>query len=182
MNSARRRAARIALFIECAGQVPVPHGSSYKEYCQTLEQQYLSVEPAIRRLARVEARKRIRDAGGVEQATTHLILDPPAGVAAAISYFYRRQRTTFRRKIRKWPKETPPCPVCRMAWGMPKRSWSTRQMAEDAMKRQNDTQLIAYPCPAQPGYWHLAHRRQSGAIKARQGPIPALRHRIDDEI
>ena len=155
------RAARMAVFIECAGLVPILHGSTYGDYCKFLEQQYTGIEPEIRRRARVVARRQLREQG-VESAAIRLIPVPlPASRKPAIDPGqHRKRRVKYRDQIRRWPPETPPCPKCRMAGGMPKRSWPTREMAEEVCSQQNDSNLHAYRCPAQPGFWHLGHCRK----------------------
>jgi hypothetical protein len=46
-----------------------------------------------------------------------------------------------------------------MRCGLPKRSWPTQEIAETIRLRQNDPLLVVYECPAQPGFWHLGHRK-----------------------
>lgn len=160
MNRARKRAARMAVFIECAGLVPILHGSTYGEYCKFLEQQYTDIEPEVRRRARVAARRQLREQG-VESAAIRLIPVPsPCEKRTVDPKPRRKRRVKYRDQSRRWPQETPPCPKCRMAGGMPKRSWPTREMAEEVCSRQKDSNLHAYPCPVQPGFWHLGHRRK----------------------
>ena len=160
MNCARMRAARIATFIECAGVLPIIQGSTYSEYCKFLEEQYANLDPVVRRRARVEGRQRLREQG-VKSAAIRLIPVPsPVFDASTIqSELRRNRRAKYQDQIRRWPPETPPCPKCRIARGMPKRSWPTREMAEIVRSQQNDPNLRVYPCPAQPGLWHLGHRR-----------------------
>lgn len=64
MNAARKRAARIALYIECAGVAPVVSGSPYREHCDYLHEQYRSITPEVRRSARLEGRRLIRQSLG----------------------------------------------------------------------------------------------------------------------
>ncbi len=155
MNSARMRAARVAIFIECAGLIPIVRGSTYSEYFKFLLEQYTSLEPEVRRRARVDGRRRIREVG-VQSAAIQLIpVPPPAYRGPAI---HPEKRARYQEKVRHWPPETPPCTKCRIARGMPKRSWPTREMADEVRSRQNDPDLHVYPCPAQPGFWHLGHR------------------------
>lgn len=163
MNSTRKRAARIALFLECAGQRPVIEGSTYREYCEGLDRQYLSIEPELRWMARVEGRTRIRWAGGIEAVARRMIPVPaPVCRLAKLTPMQRRQvRSEYRQRVRHWPPETPPCPKCLIGAGMPKRSWPSRELAEQARNQQHDPRLNVYPCPTQPGSWHLGHRRKS---------------------
>ena len=162
MNSARKRAARIALFLECAGQHPVVQGSTYSEYCESLEWQYLSIKPELRWMARIEGRMRIRQAGGIEAVAMRLIpvLPPVCRIAMLPLKQRRRVREAYQKRIRGWPSETPPCPRCLLGAGMPTRSWPSRELAEQACSQQSDPRLNVYPCPFQPGFWHLGHKRK----------------------
>lgn len=167
MNRAKKRAARLAIFIECAGQVPIIRGSAYSHCCKFLEEQYMNLEPEARRRARVEGRRRIREQG-VEALAIRLIPVPPPTDRTPMTNQEERlkQRAKYQEKIRRWPPETPPCPKCRIAPGMPKRSWPTREMAEEVLGQQNDPDLHIYQCPVQPGFWHLGHRRNRTCILA----------------
>jgi hypothetical protein len=45
-----------------------------------------------------------------------------------------------------------------MGNGFPKRSWPTREWAEEVRGRQHDLNILrVYACPVQPGFWHLGH-------------------------
>lgn len=164
MNRARMRAARIAIFIESADVVPIIRGSTYREYFDCLQEQYLGLEPKVRRHGRVEGRRRIRE-HGLESAAIRLIPVPVpiCGVAKLSPKRRRRARAKYQQKVLRWLPETPPCPKCLIGPGMPKRSWPSRELAERACSQQEDSALHVYPCPAQPGFWHLGHdrRRQS---------------------
>ncbi|HKU24526.1 MAG TPA: hypothetical protein VJQ54_03585, partial [Candidatus Sulfotelmatobacter sp.] len=72
-----------------------------------------------------------------------------------------RKYEQSRRKVLHWPPDSPPCVACRMGCGLPKRSWPSQEIAERIRLRQNDPLLVAYECPAQPGFWHLGHRKRS---------------------
>jgi hypothetical protein len=48
-----------------------------------------------------------------------------------------------------------------MGNGFPKRSWPTREWAEEVWGRQHDLNLLsAYACPVQPSFWHLGHHSE----------------------
>ena len=161
LNRARMRAARMAIFIECAGLIPVIRGSTYNEYSEFLEEQYMSLEPDVRRRARVDGRRLLREQGVMAAAIRLIPVPLPVYNGLTISRTHRqRLRLGYRDKMRCWPPETPPCPKCRIAPGMPKRSWPTRETAEEICSQQNDPDLHVYPCPAQPGFWHLGHHRR----------------------
>jgi hypothetical protein len=159
MNSARRSALRLALFLGCVDVEPNLNGSTYKDHLAALNSQFLSIDIELRKEARRKGRKRIREARGLEKAAGHLIptLQPTPPERGRWARKYELSRT----KTQHWPPETPPCAVCRMGCGLPKRSWPSREIAEGIRLRQNDPLLVGYECPAQPGLWHLGHRKTS---------------------
>lgn len=161
MNRRRMQAARIAVFLECAGLLPIVRGSTYQEYCTYLEEQYCGLETPLRRRARIEGRRRIREEG-TESAAVRLIPvpAPTCDLTKLTPKQRRRVGAEYRQKIRQRSPETPFCPKCRIAAGLPKRSWPTREMAEEANSQQRDPLLHVYPCPAQTGFWHLGHSRK----------------------
>jgi hypothetical protein len=160
VNAARKRAARLAIYLECAGLNPAVQGATYREYCVSLEKQYRALELEVRRSARIEGRRRIREQE-IQTTASRLIPVPIAvcDLAKLNPEQRRRVRVAYLKKISHSSPEILPCPKCRIASGMPKRSWSTRELAEKARSRQNDPRLHVYPCPAQPGFWHLGHVR-----------------------
>lgn len=167
MNEARKRAARLAVYLECAGQVPIIRGSTYRDYCDSLKKQYCALELELRWYARVEGRRRIREYG-LQTAAIGLIPVPPRVKARPkIGPEKRRQqRARYLEQARRWPPDSPPCPKCRTARGLPKRCWPSLEMAEAVRVRQNDPGLRVYPCPAvQAGScWHLGHRWRRAGI------------------
>lgn len=167
MNRRRKQAARIAVFLECAGLDPIVRGSTYQEYCTSLAEQYCRLETPLRRRARIEGRRRIRKEG-IESAAVRLIPVPASAcdLTKLTPQQRRRVGSRYRRTVRQRSPETPLCPKCRIAPGLPKRSWPTREMAEEAKSRQRDPRLHVYPCPAQPGFWHLGHRRRRPSLSA----------------
>jgi hypothetical protein len=160
VNAARKRAARLAIYLECAGVVPIIQGSTYRKHCASLEDQYCSLDVEVRQRARVEGRDLIRKQG-IETAAIRLIpvAAPVCDLSNLSSDQRRRVRAEYRRKIRRNSVSMLLCPKCRIGPGMPKRSWCSRERAEEARARQNDPRLRVYPCPAQPGFWHLGHVR-----------------------
>jgi uncharacterized protein YbaR (Trm112 family) len=72
-----------------------------------------------------------------------------------------RKQKRFQYISRNWSPLTPACPECKMSIGYPKRSWPTREWAEEARERQHDRHLLdIFPCPVQPGFFHLGHRKE----------------------
>ena len=162
MNRLRKRAARLAVFLESAGSVPLVQGSTYGDYCASLLEQYCRLDLELRWYARVEGRRRIREQG-LEAAAMRLIPAPtPLPIPADMSWRLRRRlRAHFRRRMLRWPPGTLPCPRCRMAAGIPKPAYPSRQIAEAIRASHADLTLHVYPCPAAEAgsRWHLGHRR-----------------------
>lgn len=156
MKLARRHALRFALYLDCAGVLPVFTGSSYRVYHYALSGQLASLPPELRQQGRREGRKRIRELGGLALAAKHLVPAPSNGhpIVSTLS-----SREKCEQMILRWSPDSPPCPVCRMWAGLPKRSWPSREIAEAAYARSGDPGLRVYPCPAQPRFWHLGHPR-----------------------
>lgn len=91
MNRVRMRAARLAIFLECAGVVPIVDGTPYRECCRFLEEQYCGLDIELRRRSRIEARRRIRE-NGAETAAFRLIpVLPPLPIPRSLSWKQLRQ-------------------------------------------------------------------------------------------
>lgn len=131
MNRVRTRAGRMALYLECAGVIPIVDGSE------------------LRRSARLEGRRVIRHQG-IAAAAVRLLPVPMAvcDLTKLNPEQRRRVRAAYRKKLRQRSPEILPCPKCRIASGMPKRSWRSRELAEAARARQKDTRLHVCPYPA----------------------------------
>ncbi len=135
---------------------------SYQQYCDALNNQLMLLEPELRKRGRREGRKLILEAPGLEKAASHLVpvppLTPPRDGRSHLRYEHCERRMLL------MPAETPPCPVCRM-WGkLPKRSWSSWEMAEQVRLRQKEPNLHVYQCPARSEYWHLGHIRMRKSL------------------
>jgi hypothetical protein len=156
MNRSRRNALRLALYLDCIGVKAVLSGKCYREYCCALSNQFLSIDAEQRKAARRRGRELIRESPGLRKAAGHLI---PVSQPAPKGGRWRRNYENHKRKMLLWPSETPPCPVCRMWGGLPKRSWPSWELAEEVRLRQNDRLLSLYECPVQAGFWHLGHKR-----------------------
>ncbi len=97
-------------------------------------------------------RMRIRECGDLDAAAGYL-LPVPAKVAKLQLACQKR-----REKASRWPLETPACPYCKVrGYDIPKRSWPSREMAEQVGGTLQDPLLVAYPCPVQSGRFHLGH-------------------------
>lgn len=162
MNRARKRAARLAVFLESAGVVPLIRGSTYRDYCDYLLEQYLGLDLDLRWYARVEGRRRLREQG-VDAAAIRLIPMPtPLPIPRNHTWKQRRRlRAEFRRRMLLWPPGTVPCPICRMAPEIPKPAYPSRKVAEAIRASTHDPNLHVYACPSDEAgtRWHLGHLR-----------------------
>ena len=154
-NILRDQALRLALYLSWIGIDPHVSGASYREYLTQLTAVYCSVPSRLRRYGRRQGRRAIREAGGVEAAASHLLPQPK--LATTISGPWRRAYEKRLKSMLNWGPETPPCLECRIGGVLPKRSWPSREAAEESRIQQNDPHLVSYPCPYLPGYWHLGH-------------------------
>ena len=155
-NILRDHALRLALYLHHLGIAPHVTGSSYREYLSQLTPLYCSVPTELRKKARTEGRKLIRESGGVEPAASHLLLEP--SLPLAISGPWKLSYEKYLKRMLTWGPETPPCLECRIGGVLPKRAWASRETAERSRLLQNDPFLHSYPCPYQKGFWHLGHR------------------------
>lgn len=162
MNRARKRAARLAVFLESAGVIPLIRGSTYRDYCASFLEQYCGLDLELRWYGRVEGRRRLREEG-VESVAIRLIPVPaPLPIPPAMNWKQRRRlEGEFRRRMLRWPPGTVPCPICRMAPGIPKPAYPSRQIAEAIRANNGDPNLHVYACPSDEAgtRWHLGHLR-----------------------
>jgi hypothetical protein len=154
MNNIKRRSRRLALYLLCIGVRPLPAG---------LQIQYNALEPTQRKLARETGRWLIKEEGSIAKAiatlTNPVVVQETRIVPLVVSLTRAQAREeAFKYISRRWSALTPPCPSCRMGNGFPKRSWPTREWAEEVWRRQHDLNILrVYACPVQPGFWHLGH-------------------------
>jgi hypothetical protein len=171
MKKGARMRRRMRLYLSSIGIEPTAAGALT---------QYAELEPQQRKLARRTGRQLIREAGSVKKSfavinspvvhETKLSSTPP--VAAQSRSQWRKE--VFDQIRRHWSPLTPPCPSCRMGNGFPKRSWPTREWADEVWARQHDRETLrVYECPAQPGFWHLGHiSRPIAFVISGEGSIP----------
>jgi hypothetical protein len=159
METQRSHALRLALYLHCAEIVPRVTGRDCRRWVADLTAQFQTVAPELHERARTEGRRIIRDAHGLEKAACHLV--PASHHSGPRPSRWRRSYERYRRKMQTWPPETPPCKSCgiRSLGNLAKRSFRSRQEAEVVCAVQGDPLLRAYPCPVQPGFWHLGHIR-----------------------
>jgi hypothetical protein len=157
MNSSKRRSRRLALYLLCIEVRPWAAG---------LQTQYDALEPGQRKLARKTGRRLIKEEGSIAKAiatlTNPVVVQETRIVPHLVSLTRAQAREeAFKYISRRWSALTPPCPSCRMGNGFPKRSWPTREWAEEVWGRQHDLNLLSvYACPVQPGFWHLGHHSE----------------------
>jgi hypothetical protein len=164
MTKGKRRASRLALYLSSIGIPPVLSASSYKQWATELQAQYEALEVGQRKLARKTGRRLIKKARSIAIATAALtkpvIQATQAHNAPPVGHRIQSREKQFDYTRRRWSALTPPCPSCRMRNGLPKRSWPTREWADEVWGRQHDRDTLrVYECPAQPGFWHLGHIR-----------------------
>jgi len=119
------------------------------------------------RLVLAAVRWLLKEGGSIEKPDAALtepvvpeVRSAPPVVAPRTSRLTRRQKR-FQFISRNWSVLTPACPHCKMGNGYPKRSWPTREWADAIWKNQHDRdKMDVYPCPVQPGFWHLGHRKE----------------------
>jgi hypothetical protein len=124
-----------------------------------LHRQYVAIK---QRFARKTARRLFKENANaaLTQVVVHEARPAPPVVAPRPKRLTRKQKT-FQYISRNWSSLTPACPECKMSTGYPKRSWPTREWAEEVRERQHDShRLDIFPCPVQPGFFHLGHRKK----------------------
>jgi hypothetical protein len=162
MTKGKKQARRLALYLNSIGVPTLALVSSYAQWVAILETQYEALEMDQRKLARKTGRMLIRRSGSIELATASLPVpafqDLHSRPKPSIPTSTRTREEQFAITQSKWSVLTPPCPSCRMGNGFPKRSWPTREWAEEVWTRQHDRdRLRVYACPVQNGFWHLGH-------------------------
>jgi hypothetical protein len=174
VTKGKRKAQRLALYLNSIGIPLVPSASSYRRWAAVLQTKYNALDPERRKLARRAGRHLIEQAGSIANALIALpnpiVLQPPANNAPPVARRAQSKEEQFTSISRRWSALTPPCPFCRMRSGFPKRSWPSREWADEVRERQHDRDsLRVYACPAQPGFWHLGHiRRQLPLLSPRK--------------
>lgn len=158
-NILRDHALRLAFYLHRLGIDPHVSGASYREYITQLNPLWCSVPAQLRRDARREGRRVIQETGGVEPAASHLLPEP--SLTLQITGPWKKSYEKHLKRMLAWGPETPPCLECRIGGFLPKRSWPSREMADESRRLQNDPLLNSYPCPYQQGYWHIGHRSGS---------------------
>jgi hypothetical protein len=181
MTPGKEVARRLALYLISIGLSPVPAASSYKRWGAALQIQYNTLGVDQRRLARRTGRRLTREFGSIAKAIASfpsqivertLVANPRPAVPRTMT-----RQEQFLRKIRNWSSLTPPCPSCRMGGGFPKRSWPSREWAEEVRGRQHDRNTLrVFKCPVQPGFWHLGHvgRHAASPPTTKDNLLPAI--------
>ena len=179
MTKGKRRASRLALYLSSIGIPPVPLASGYKQWATDLEAQYNALEVEQRKLARQTGRRLIKEARSIAIAaaalTNPVVQEIQAHNAPPVAPRIQSREEQLDYARRRWSVLTPPCPSCRMRNGFPKRSWPTREWADEVWGRQHDRDTLrVYECPAQPGFWHLGHIRPpvASVVVQNEHPIP----------
>lgn len=152
---------RLVVYIRALGAEPIPPTcNNYKEYSMILQAQYVEVwhQRDVKEATRLRsiARATIRKLGLIAASKPVPKLQPsPARGKHKLNRSFRKLKEFF-----SMPGQSViACRSCRMGCGLPKKSWPTRESAVEAMERGSgkDKSLNIYPCPHQPGYWHVGH-------------------------
>ena len=160
MKKGKRRVRRLSLYLRSIGIQPKAAGTQF---------QYDQLEQEQRKLARRTGRQLLREFGSIAKAivelTNYIVRDSPAGNSQPVVPRSRSREEQFRHNLSRWSPLTPPCPSCRMGCGFPKRSWPTRESADEVRGRQHDRdKLRVFQCPVQTGFWHLGHVGRRAAL------------------
>ena len=129
----------------------------------SIHRQYAALK---QRVARRMGRRLIKEACSIEEAAALTervdnVETPSQPVVAPRTKSLTRKEKKFQFISRNWSPLTPACPECKMGNGYPKRSWPTREWADEVWEKQHDRdKMDVYPCPVQPGFWHLGHRKE----------------------
>ena len=153
MKKGKRRVRRLALYLRSIGIQLNAAGT---------QSQYDRLEQEQRKFARRTGRQLLVQFGSIAKAnmalTNHVVQEALAiNTQPAVSH-NRSREEQFLHHLSRWSPLTPPCPSCRMGCGFPKRSWPSREWADEVRGRQHDRdKLRVFECPVQAGYWHLGH-------------------------
>jgi hypothetical protein len=176
MTKGKRRARRLALYLRSIGIPPVPSAGSYKQWAAALQVQYNALEVGQRKLARQTGRRLLKESGSIAIAVAFLtnpVALQPLTVSTPVGRRTRSREEQFDYIRRRWSALTPPCPSCRMRNGFPKRSWPTREWADEVWGKQHDHDTLrVYECPVLPGFWHLGHMRPPVTSAVTPNEIP----------
>jgi hypothetical protein len=161
MGKAKRSAERYALFIRAFGAEPTPYRlQPYDKYAAELQRQYLYLRQTVGPETAAEIRRSVR--ASLRPKSQFVAVAPDsAGTATSIKKGskFRKSRERLKRFFAKYGHTIPQCRHCRMSCGFPKKSWPSKQRAEEALARSGDvTGFNLYECPKQPGYWHLGRK------------------------
>jgi hypothetical protein len=172
MKKGKRRVRRLALYLRSIGIQPNAAGT---------QSQYDQLEQDQRKLARRTGRQLLIEFGSIAKAimalTNHVVQEMLVGNSLPIVPRNRSREEQFLRKLSHWSPLTPPCPSCRMGCGFPKRSWPTKEWADEVRGKQHDRDsLRVFACPVQPGFWHLGHvgRHAGWPAVPNEAPIPSI--------
>jgi hypothetical protein len=163
--------------LKVAGIEPVFVGYSYREMEAGMAKQLSDLAPSRRKAVRRQALRLISEAQGLEHAADQLVPRP-------LQQGIMRREPPIQPSLKQMPRrqaETPLCSVCRMRFGLRKRSFPSQAAAQQLCERQKDPGLVVYACPAGAGF-HLGHpenTRPATACHPPTTPQQRVPHRID---
>ena len=156
---------RLVVLIRHLGEEPIRvEYAGYVEYSKALHEQYAQLRnkrgiDAVKK-ARKQARLAIRTTGLARAASPM----PDIIATHSLNPRYIREKTALlRSRCEATPEQSHLCPRCRMRCGLPKISWHSRTLAEQAQARSTEdaTLLKVYQCPHEPGNWHVGHTKNA---------------------
>lgn len=157
---------RLALYLDSIQQTPNVSGNNYREYVVNLSRQLEQLAPEQRKHAKRLGRMRIRECGDLNAAASHLVPVPAKTRRLELAFQKRREKAS------RWPPETPACPRCKVrGYDIPKRPWPSQEMAEAVRLSFRDPLLDTYPCPVQPGFWHLGAQKNTEELNQNINPF-----------
>ena len=169
MTKIRRRVVRLALLLHAAGIEPIFRGGTYRETASGLEQQLSALTRGRRRAVGRRANQLISEAGGLESAGQLLAL-----ALNQRSTWTQTPRDHLLKPSRNLPPKAPRCSVCRARFGF-KRSWPSREIAQQVCEQQKDPHLVVYACLVGAGF-HLGHLPDTRHTPVDHSTATAKRH------
>jgi len=142
---------RLACYLHAAGVSPVLVSGSYRRAYQALLSQYNALPLSTRRHARRRGRQIIRQIG-LKAAAANLL---PEMCPNHLRKVKRRHDRALKLSA-LFRLSRGHCSSCK-TWGHAKRSWPSRELAEEFRPLSGDLSLNVYECPAHPGTYHLGH-------------------------
>jgi hypothetical protein len=144
MGKAKKSAERYALFIRALGSEPTPYRlQPYGKYAAELQRQYLDLKQSVGPEMAAKIRRSVRASLRPKSQFVAVAPDSP-GTATSIKKGskFRTSRERLKRFFAKYGQTIPQCCHCRMNCGFPKKSWASKQWAEEPYARKHSLILM----------------------------------------